>query len=148
VAEWTRLATIGADLVSMGFDPITGAAIGLTSSAVNFVTDIADDGWQWSDLGNFAASVGLDVVGMIPIYGDMIGTGGKVTKTLVRLAPKFLAYFAGYQGVKNFKPMWDSWSKMLSQDENAKMTVQDWRNIAMSINLVTGGVRAIRNTST
>ena len=85
---------------------------------------------------------------MIPIYGDMIGTGGKVTKTLVRLAPKFLAYFAGYQGVKNFKPMWDSWSKMLSQDEDAKMTVQDWRNIAMSINLVTGGVRTIRNTRT
>lgn len=148
MAEWTRLATIGADLISMGFDPVTGAAIGLGSSITNFVTDIADDGWQWSDLGNFAASVGLDVVGMIPIYGDMIGTGGKVTKTLVRLAPKFLSYFAGYQGVKNFKPMWDSWSKMLSQDKDAKMTVQDWRNIAMSINLVTGGVRAIRNTRT
>jgi uncharacterized protein YbcI len=39
----------------------------------------------------------------------------------------------------------ESWQKMISNDEDAKMTVQDWRNIAQSISLVTGGVRATRN---
>jgi hypothetical protein len=44
-AEIARLASIGADIASLFFDPLTGTAIGLGSTAANFGADIADDGF-------------------------------------------------------------------------------------------------------
>lgn len=144
-AEVARLASIGADITSMFLDPITGTAIGLGSTLTNFGADIADDGFQWEDVKNLGINVGFDLLGAIPIFGDAVGTGTKITKNLIKWAPRMMGILAGYQGVKNFGGMMESWQKMISNDENAKMTVQDWRNIAQSISLVTGGVRATRN---
>lgn len=144
-AEVARLLSIGADITSMFLDPITGTAAGLGSSVLNFGADIADDGFQWEDVKNLGINVGFDLLGAIPIFGDAVGTGTKITRKLIKFAPRVMTALAAYQGVKNFGGMMDSWQKMLSGDENAKMTVQDWRNIAQSIGLVTGGVRATRN---
>jgi hypothetical protein len=52
---------------------------------------------------------------------------------------------SAYQGVKNFDGMMESWSKFLSEDKDKKLTVQDWRNLAQSIGLITGATRAIKN---
>lgn len=144
-AEVARLASIGADITSMFLDPITGTAVGLGSTLTNFGADIADDGFQWQDVKNLGINVGFDLLGAIPIFGDAVGTGTKITRNLIKWAPRMMGILAGYQGVKNFGGMMESWQKMISNDENAKMTVQDWRNIAQSISLVTGGVRATRN---
>lgn len=144
-SEWTRLVSVGADLTSLVLDPITGTAVGLGSSATNLVADIMDDGFQWKDVGNFAVNVGFDLLGAIPIFGDIVGTGGKVIRTLTKFGPRFMALLAGYQGVKNFDGMKQSWEKMLSTNDASKMTVQDWRNVAQSISLVTGAGRAIKN---
>lgn len=144
-AEITRLITIGADIGSLVLDPISGTAVGLASSAGNFVADIMDDGFQWEDVKNLGINVGFDVVGAIPIFGDAVGTGSKITKNLLKFGPRIIAGLAAYQGVANFDGMMGSWKKMLSSDEDAKMTVQDWRNIAQSISLVTGAGRAIKN---
>lgn len=142
-AELARLGTIAADITSMFLDPISGTAVGLGSSLVNFGADIADDGFQWSDVGNLGINAGFDLLGAIPIFGDAVGTGTKITRKLVKWAPRIMAGLAAYQGVANFDGMMNSWSKMTSSD--AKMTVQDWRNIAQSIGLVTGATRAIKN---
>jgi hypothetical protein len=56
-----------------------------------------------------------------------------------------MAGLAAYQGVANFDGMMNSWGKLTSGDENQKLTVQDWRNIAQSIGLLTGATRAIKN---
>lgn len=144
-AEIARLVSIGADIGSMFLDPITGTAVGLGSTLTNFGADIADDGFQWEDVKNLGINVGFDLLGAIPIFGDVVGTGTKITRKLIKWAPRMMGVLAGYQGVKNFDGMMDSWQKMLDKDEDAKMTVQDWRNIAQSISLVTGGVRATRN---
>lgn len=144
-AEVARLASIGADITSMFLDPITGTAIGLGSTLTNFGADIADDGFQWEDVKNLGINVGFDLLGAIPIFGDAIGTGGKITKNLLKFGPRIMAGLAAYQGVTNFDGMMGSWEKMISSDEDAKMTVQDWRNIAQSISLVTGAGRAIKN---
>lgn len=147
-AEIARLASIGADITSLFLDPITGVAVGLGSTLTNFGADIADDGFQWQDVKNLGINVGFDLLGAIPIFGDALGTGAKITKNLVKWAPRIMAGMAAFQGVQNFDGMMGSWSKLTSGDKEQKLTVQDWRNIAQSISLVTGGVRAAKNKAT
>ena len=147
-AEIARLASIGADITSLFLDPITGVAVGLGSTLTNFGADIADDGFQWQDVKNLGINVGFDLLGAIPIFGDALGTGAKLTKNLVKFAPRAMAIFAGYQGVKNMGGIMESWGKLTSGDKDQKLTVQDWRNIAQSISLLTGGVRAAKNKAT
>lgn len=144
-AEIARLVSIGADITSMFLDPITGTAVGLGSSLTNFGADIADDGFQWSDVGNLGINIGFDLLGAIPIFGDVLGTGSKITKNLLKWAPRAMAGLAAYQGVANFDGMMSSWGKLTSGDKDQKLTVQDWRNIAQSIGLLTGATRAIKN---
>lgn len=144
-AEITRLITIGADIGSLFLDPISGTAVGLASTAGNFAADIMDDGFQWEDVKNLGINAGFDLLGAIPIFGDAVGTGSKITKNLLKFAPRMMAGLAAYQGVTNFDGMMGSWEKMISSNEDAKMTVQDWRNIAQSISLITGAGRAIKN---
>lgn len=144
-AEVARLATIAADIGSMFLDPVTGTAVGLGSTLTNFGADIADDGFQWQDVKNLGINAGFDLLGAIPLFGDAVGTGTKITRQLVKWAPRIMTGLAAYQGVKNFDGMVDSWGKLTSGDKDQKLTVQDWRNIAQSISLITGGVRAVKN---
>lgn len=147
-AEIARLASIGADIASIFLDPVTGVAVGLGSTLTNFGADIADDGFQWQDVKNLGINVGFDLLGAIPVFGDALGTGAKITKNLVKWAPRIMAGMAAFQGVRNFDGMMSSWGKLTSGDKEQKLTVQDWRNIAQSISLVTGGVRAAKNKAT
>ena len=144
-AEIARLASIGMDITSIFLDPLTGLVTNATSTLTNLGADIADDGFQWQDIKNFGINAGFDLLGAIPIFGDAFGTGAKITKNLIKWAPRVMAGLATYQGVKNFDGMMDSWGKITSGDKDKKLTVQDWRNIAQSISLLTGGVRAARN---
>ena len=138
-----RLTSIGADIVSMFLDPVSGVAVGLGSSLTNFGADWAEDGLDWGDVKNLGINVGFDLLGAIPIFGDAVGTGSKITKHLIKWAPRMMAGLAAFQGVRNFDGMMESWGKLTTKGE--KMTVQDWRNIQQSIGLVTGTTRAIRN---
>ena len=147
-AEIVRLASIGADIISMFLDPVTGTVVGVGSTLTNLGADIADDGFQWEDVKNLGINLGFDLLGAIPIFGDAFGTGAKITKNLVKWAPRAMAGLAAYQGVANFDGMMGSWGKLTSGDKDQKMTVQDWRNIAQSISLLTGGVRAAKNKAT
>lgn len=144
-AERARLATMAADIGSMFLDPVTGTAVGLGSSLVNFGADIADDGFQLKDVGNLGVNIGFDLLGAIPLFGDAVGTGTKITRQLLKWAPRIMTGLTAYQGIKNFDGMMESWGKLTSGDKDQKMTVQDWRNITQSIGLITGGVRSVRN---
>lgn len=143
-AEKVRLGSIAADIGSIFLDPVTGVAVGLGSTLANFGADVMDDGFQWEDVKNLGINAGFDLVGAIPLFGDAVGTGAKITRKLVKYAPRMMAGLAAYQGVKNFDGMMESWSKFTSGDKDQKLTVQDWRNIAQSISLITGGTRAVR----
>lgn len=144
-AEKVRLGAIAVDIASVFLTPVAGTIAGIGSSAANLYADIKDDGFQASDLWNFAKNVGLDLVGAIPIFGDTVGTGSKIVKNVASLAPKALAALGMMQGVANLGGIMESWSKLLSDDEKNKLTVQDWRNIQQSISLLTGSTRAIEN---
>lgn len=144
-AEIARLASIGADIASLFFDPLTGTAIGVGSTLTNFGADIADDGFQWEDVKNLGINLGFDLLGAIPVYGDIAGTGSKIIKNLAKWTPRIMASLAAYQGVQNFDGIMESYNKFLSGDADKKLTVQDWRNIAQGIGLITGGIRAGKN---
>ena len=144
-AEKVRLGSIAADIGSIFLDPISGTAVGLASTGANFVADVMDDGMQLSDWGNLAVNAGFDLLGAIPVFGDAVGTGAKITRKLAKFAPRVMASLAAYQGIANFDGIMNSWSKFASGDKDQKLTVQDWRNIAQSISLVTGGIRATKN---
>lgn len=143
-AEKVRLGSIAADIGSIFLDPVTGVAVGLGSTLATFGADVMDDGFQWEDVKNLGINAGFDLVGAIPLFGDAVGTGAKITRKLVKYAPRVMAGLAAFQGVKNFDGMMESWGKFTSGDKDQKLTVQDWRNIAQSISLVAGGTRAIR----
>lgn len=143
VTDTARLASIAMDIGSIFLTPIAGVATGLASSLTNFGADWAEDGLDWGDVKNLGINVGFDLLGAIPVFGDAVGTGSKITKSLIKWAPRVMAGLAGFQGIRNFDGMMESWGKLTTKGE--KMTVQDWRNIQQSIGLVTGTTRAIRN---
>jgi hypothetical protein len=144
-ADKVRLASILVDVGSFLLPPTAGTVAGVGSSLMNFGSDIADDGFQWGDVGNLAINVGLDLVSWIPVVGDAVGTGTKVIRKLVKYVPKAMAYIGAIQGLANSEAILNSFQKLTSGDAAAKMTVQDWRNIYQGLHLITSGATALKN---
>lgn len=141
-----RLATIGADIVSAvasffpGYGSIIGGGAGLLSTLGTFGADVAEDGFQWGDLGNLATNVGLDILGVIPHWG----TGSKlakITKTLGKFVPRILAAVSVSQTLENKDNIIASFNKLM--DTPKELTVDDWRNISEGIGFTTGVSGAI-----
>lgn len=144
--QWAKLATMGVNLGSMFLDPVTGTVVGAGATVIDFINDMTDDSVSTGDaFKNLGTGLAFDAVGAIPVVGDALGTGSKILRTAVSLAPTALAVLGAYQGVKNYDGMKQAWKKLVSSGEDAKMTVQDWQNLAQSIQLFTGGVRVGRN---
>ena len=143
-AEYIRLGSIATDIASIFLTPTAGVVAGLASTGANFVADIADDGFQWSDVGNLVVNAGLDVLGWVPVVGDAAGTGTKIVRKLVKFAPRIMAAVATYQGLSNAGEITDSYKKLLGGSA-LDLTVQDWRNIQQGLSLIVGGGRAIKN---
>lgn len=146
-ADRLILGSLAGNLLSMLGTPTFGAITGGISSALEFAAGIKQDGLDWGDVGNFGVNLGLDVLGLVPIFGDTIGTGSKIVKTLANYAPKAMAAVAGIQGLTNADQITESWKKTLSNDALTNLTVQDYQNILQSINLLVGGVRWTRNAN-
>lgn len=145
-SDKARLVALGTDIVSLFLEPVTGVVAGVGSTLMNFGADWGDDGLDWGDVKNLGINLGFDLAGVVPIIGDTLGTGSKIIKGAARLAPIAMTALSGIQGVKNFNGMMTSWGKLLdSKEDNTIMTVQDWQNIAQSINLITGGIRWGKN---
>ena len=144
-----RLAGIGMDLGSvvaaatgpetLGAGTLVSAGLGVGSTATNFVADLVDG----ENLGNAAwtaaEGLGMDALGLIPGAGAASKTG-KIYKTLIRYVPRLLAAYGAYEGYENMPYIVNSTKKLVTP--GAKMTVDDYRNIAQGIGLVTGAVSA------
>lgn len=143
-ADKARLISIGADIGSLILDPVSGAVANVGSTILNFGADWGDDGLDWGDVKNLGINLGLDLVSLVPVIGDTVGTGSKVIRTAVKWAPRMLAGLAAMHGVANLDGMMTSWKKITSGDALTKMTVQDWRNIQQSISLVAGGANVAK----
>lgn len=143
--DYTRLASIVADIGSMGAAYVPGvgtavsAGLGIGSTLANFGADWAQDGFDGGDLKNLAINLGLDTVGLIPGFGSA-SKGSKILKTAVRYIPRALTALAAinYSG-----PALDSMQKAVSGKD---LTMDDWKNIGEGLKLVIQGGRGAKRT--
>ena len=153
-----RLASIGMDMGSlaaaytgpetMGVGTLVSAGLGVGSTATNFIADLVDGENTWEALKTAGYGLGMDTLGLIPGAGTA-GKLGKIGKTAVKYVPRILAYLGTLQGVQNMPYIINSFKKL---GTNQKLTVDDYRNMAQGIGLITGigaaGSRKIRNNKT
>jgi len=104
-----------------GYGSLVSAALGVGSSAATFVTDVAEDGFQFRDLGGLAVNLGLSLTNAITA-----GAGGiaKITKNLIKYGS--LCY-AAWGTMANG----DKYAKILDKvNGGGTLTVEDWRLLA------------------
>lgn len=141
--DYTRLGAIGADLAGLiaGFVPggsVVSAGSGFLSTGANFAADMKD-GFQWSDLGNAAVGLGMDVLSVIPGLG-VAAKGSKAAKNIIKWAPRLLT---AWGAMANTGPAIESLSKLKEKGWSA-LDVQDWKNIANGIHLIVSGGRGVK----
>lgn len=134
-----RISAAGMDVASAlsAFAPVYGTAIsagsGLISSLTNFGADMFDKsvsaGDMWKNLGT---NIAMDVVGLVPGFGTA-GKAGKITKTLVKYAPKIVTALSAANALSPESRA--SWAKLAS---NESLTVKDWQNIAAGCSALAG----------
>lgn len=153
-----RLASIGMDMGSlaaaytgpetMGIGTLVSAGLGVGSTATNLVADLVDGENTWEALKTAGYGLGMDTLGLIPGAGTASKLG-KIGKTAVKYVPRILAYLGTLQGVQNMPYIVNSFKKL---GTNQELTVDDYRNMAQGISLITGigaaGGRKIRNNKT
>lgn len=153
-----RLVSIGMDMGSlaaaytgpetMGLGTLVSAGLGVGSTATNFIADLVDGENTWEALKTAGYGLGMDTLGLIPGAGTA-GKLGKIGKTAIKYVPRILAYLGTLQGVQNMPYIINSFKKL---GTNQKLTVDDYRNMAQGIGLITGigaaGSRKIRNNKT
>lgn len=153
-----RLASIGMDMGSlaaaytgpetMGIGTLVSAGLGVGSTLTNLGADLIDGENTWEALKTAGYGLGMDTLGLIPGAGTA-GKLGKIGKTAVKYVPRILAYLGTLQGVQNMPYIVNSFKKL---GTNQKLTVDDYRNMAQGIGLITGigaaGSRKIRNNKT
>lgn len=153
-----RLASIGMDMGSlaaaytgpetMGIGTLVSAGLGVGSTLTNLGADLIDGENTWEALKTAGYGLGMDALGLIPGAGTT-GKLGKIGKTAVKYVPRILAYLGTLQGVQNMPYIVNSFKKL---GTNQKLTVDDYRNMAQGIGLITGigaaGSRKIRNNKT
>ena len=140
--DWARLGLIGADLASMvtafvpGWGTAASAVLGFGSSLGTLGTDIAEDGFQWRDLGNLGTNLALDVAGL---FGG-VAKGGKILKNVKNILVKFGPLALGIWSAKqNGQDYIDVYNKVQSGKD---LTVQDWTTLAQGMAILAGTSRA------
>lgn len=124
---------IGAFVASFapGYGTATAGALGLTSMITNAIADKMDPsvstGEWWRNLG---ANLGLGVLGLVP-GGKSVG----LLKNLAHFAPRVIGVISS-AGILTDKDTRNSWNKVLQSGEDAKLTVEDWKNIGKSLTAV------------
>lgn len=138
--DYVRLGAILTDIASMfNQEVVSGAVMNLGSTAANFTADWMDKSVTSGEmLKNLAANLGFDALGLMPIIGDVVGTGGSIMKNLKNFAPKISKMLTAYgiaATLRNGQGVLDSLGKVVSDE---KLNVQDWQNIAQAISAVLG----------
>lgn len=151
-ADYARLSSIALDIAALvDPEPFSALGMGLASDISNLYADINEGYGFWETAGNFGLNVGLSAIGMIPIFGDAVGSGGKIVKSLVKMTPKISKYLMAsgiLMTVADGPDIMASLNKIGKDGPENEMTVQDWRNIANGLQLILGGSNAIKNTKT
>lgn len=138
-ADILRLTSIGTDIIAIADpEPISAFGIGLASDVQNFIADRKDGFSVAEALGRSAMNVGLSAIGIVPILGDALGSGAKVIKQIVKFVPRIsgvINTLAVAGAVANAPAILHSLSKINQGGPENEMTVEDWRNVGMAVQL-------------
>lgn len=147
--DYVRLSAIGADLLALADpEPISAAGLGYASDYANLAADISEGQGVINTAGNFLGNVALSTIGMIPVVGDAIGSGGKIVKNLIKFTPKLsklVLAASAVSAISNGDEILKSISKIGKDGPENEMTVQDWRNISMAVQLALGAKNIRKN---
>lgn len=133
--DMARLVAAGANLVSIFLDPVSGFITGLGSSLVDFGADVMSDDVSFGQsLKGLAGNVGMDLLGIIPGWGDSVGTMGKIKKTFVHYAPRIIGYLSTASSLQNTPQIIESFKKLIDDPNNVNR--DDLKNIVEGINLL------------
>lgn len=139
-ADKWQLGALAADLgalvaaIPTGGNPVA-AALGVGSTATQFISDVKRDGFDLGDLGNAALGLGLDAISFLPGVG-IAGKAAKTARIIKRIKPLLTAGFSalGLSAALN------------SINKEGEWTLDDYRNILMGVQGLIGGKRALDRT--
>lgn len=141
-SDIARITAAGMDIASTAaaFVPVYGTAAsaitGVGSSLTNFGADLKDNSVSLGDtFKNLGANLAMDAVGLVPGFGAA-GKAGKITKTLVKYAPKIITVLSAANALSPEARA--SWEKLFSKES---LTVKDWQNIAAGCSALAGITR-------
>ena len=130
-----RLVAASANLASIFLDPVSGFVTGLGSSLVDFGADVMSDDVSFGQsLKGLVGNVGMDLLGIIPGWGDSVGTMGKIKKTFVRYAPRIIGYLSTASSLYNTPQIIESFKKLIDDPNNINR--DDLKNMVEGINLL------------
>lgn len=147
-ADKLRLSSIGGDVLSLlasmsGVGSVASAGIGVASTGLNHAADLEEGMTGWQAFKNNAGSYALDVLSLIPF-----AKSAKIPKmigNLAKLAPSVIGALGAMNAVANTDSYINTWKKI---GTDQKFTTEDWRNIASSIQLLTGTAAGAHRYST
>lgn len=141
--DYFDLGALAADIYSGLSDPITGTIAGVASSLTNFGTDLSRGKGVWDATKELGTNLAFDAISIIPVFGDAIGSGGKVVKKLAKWAPKILGVLSTGRMIAGLGPAYDgikaSLEKIGKEGKENELTSQDFKNILQGLNMIIQG---------
>lgn len=140
--EIARLAALAGNLASAFTGPGVGTALGVASDITNLVADLNDGVSAGTAWGTFAANLGLSALSIIPVFGSAVGATGKITKSLIKLAPKIKTLYGALgaaavgMSIANYKDIKESLDKIGKKGPENELNLHDYRNIITGIQAI------------
>ena len=146
-ADYVRMGALAGDVASLiasmtGVGSVASAGLGVASTAANQTADMMEGMSFLESLVNNGGSYALDALSLIPFA--KAAKVPKMIKTLSKYTPKMIGLLSTAQGVANYDQYINSWNKV---GKGESLSVNDWRNILNSLQIVAGGTAAIHRAS-
>ena len=146
-ADYVRMGALAGDVASLiasmtGVGSVASAGLGVASTAANQTADMMEGMSFLESLAKNGGSYALDALSLIPFA--KAAKVPKMIKNLGKIAPIITTVISGADAVANGGEYLKSWNKVTNGES---LSVNDWRNILNSLQLVTGGLAATHRAS-
>ena len=146
-ADYIRMGALAGDVASLiasmtGVGSVASAGLGVASTAANQTADMMEGMSFLESLARNGGSYALDALSLIPFA--KAAKVPKMIKNLGKIAPIITTVISGTDAVANGGEYLKSWNKVTNGES---LSVNDWRNILNSLQLVTGGLAATHRAS-
>ena len=146
-ADYIRMGALAGDIASLiasmtGVGSVASAGLGVASTAANQTADMMEGMSFLESLARNGGSYALDALSLIPFA--KAAKVPKMIKNLGKIAPIITTVISGADAVANGGEYLKSWNKVTNGES---LSVNDWRNILNSLQLVTGGLAATHRAS-